>query len=159
MHQYLLGHGYWSYVVGANDTSPESTHRDFPAWEQSASRVMYCFASCVGEQLLSYIRDARMPKAAWENLQKIFAANTTARKLQLRQELSNLRQRDLSVAEYTLKIKEICDSLASIDVNIEESEMVQICLGGLASKFGAFRTMCVPGRIHRPSSTYSRCSL
>ena len=45
------------------------------------------------------------------------------------------------MADYTLKIKDICDSLASIDVNIEESEMVQICLGGLASKFGAFRTV------------------
>ena len=33
MHQYLLGHGYWSYVDGANDAAPESTHRDFPAWE------------------------------------------------------------------------------------------------------------------------------
>ena len=82
MHQYLLGHGYWSYVDGANDTAPEPTHANFPAWEQSASRVMYCFASCVGEQLLSYIRDARTPKAAWENLQKIFAANTMARNLQ-----------------------------------------------------------------------------
>ena len=30
MHQYLLGHGYWSYVDGANDAAPESTHRDFP---------------------------------------------------------------------------------------------------------------------------------
>ena len=68
MHQYLLGHGYWSYVDGANDTSPEPTHATFLAWEQSASRVMYCFASCVGEQLLSYIRDAKTPKAAWENL-------------------------------------------------------------------------------------------
>ena len=59
--------------------------------------------------------------------------------LQLREELSNLRQHDLSVADYTSKIKDICDSLASIDVNIEEGELVQICLGGLASKFGAFR--------------------
>jgi hypothetical protein len=101
---------------------------------------MYCFASCVGEQLLYYIRDVGTPKAVWENLKKIFAASTTARKLQLRQELSNLRQRDLSVADYTLKINEICDSLASIDVNVDESEKVQICLGGLASKFGAFRT-------------------
>ena len=74
-----------------------STHRDFLAWEQSASRVLYCFASCVGEQPLSYVRDAKMPKGAWETLKKIFAASTTARKLQLRQELSNLRQRDLSV--------------------------------------------------------------
>ena len=64
MHQYLLRHGYWSYVQGAHDTSPESTHRDFRAWEQSASKVMYCFASCVGELLLSYIRDAKMPRGA-----------------------------------------------------------------------------------------------
>ena len=44
------------------------------------------------------------------------------------------------MADYTSKIKDICDSLASIEVNIEESEMVQICLGGLAPKIGAFRT-------------------
>mgnify|MGYP000506438161 FL=1 len=67
IHQYLLGHSYWSYVEGANDTTPESTHRDFPAWEQSESRVLYCFTSCVGEQLLSYIRDVKTPKGAWEN--------------------------------------------------------------------------------------------
>ena len=82
-----------------------------------------------------------MPKGAWENLKKIFAVSTTARKLQHRQELSNLRQRDLPVADYTSKIKDICDSLASIDVNIEESKMVQVCLGGLASQLGAFRTV------------------
>ena len=47
----------------------------------------------------------------------------------------------MSGADYTSKIKDICDSLASIDVNVEEGEMVQICLGGLASMFGAFRTV------------------
>ena len=43
MHQYLLGHRYWSYVKGANDASPDSTHKDFPAKEHAASRVMYNF--------------------------------------------------------------------------------------------------------------------
>ena len=52
-------------------------------------------------------------------------------------EQSTVLFHDLSVADYTSKIKD--DSLASIDVNIEEGEMVHICLGGLASKFGAFR--------------------
>ena len=33
MHQYLLGHEYWSYVDGANHTAPDSTNRDFPSWE------------------------------------------------------------------------------------------------------------------------------
>ena len=27
MHQYLLGHGYWSYVDRENDTTPDSTQR------------------------------------------------------------------------------------------------------------------------------------
>jgi hypothetical protein len=63
MHQYLLGQGYWSYVDGANDIAPDPTYASFPAWEKSASRVMYCFASCVREQLLSYICDAGTPKA------------------------------------------------------------------------------------------------
>ena len=62
MHQYLLGHGYWSYVDGANDATPESTHRDSSAWEQAASRVMYYFASSVSDQLLSHIWDAKTPK-------------------------------------------------------------------------------------------------
>ena len=40
MHQYLLGHMYWSSVEGANDTTPDLRHRDFLAWEQSASSVL-----------------------------------------------------------------------------------------------------------------------
>jgi hypothetical protein len=64
MHQYLLGHGYWSSAEGANDTAPDLTDASFPAWEKSARRVMYCFASCVVEQLLCYIRDAGTLKAA-----------------------------------------------------------------------------------------------
>ena len=44
----------------------------------------------------------------------------------------------MSVANYTAQIKEICDSIASINVTVEEDEMVHIYLGGLASKFEAF---------------------
>ena len=76
----------------------------------------------------------------WENLRKIFAANMTARKLQLRQELNNIQQRDMSITSYTLKIKELCDSLGLISVNVEDDEMVQICLDCLAPRFGAMRT-------------------
>ena len=51
-----------------------------------------------------------------------------------------MRQYDMTVVDYTSNIKDICESLASIDVNVDEGEMVQIYLGGLTSKFGAFRT-------------------
>ena len=57
---------------------------------------------------------------------------TIPRKLQLWQELNNIRQKDMSISDYTIKIKSICDSLSSININIEEDEMVQVSLGDLA---------------------------
>jgi hypothetical protein len=81
MHQYLLGHGYWSYVEGANEVPPESTHKDFLVWEQAASRVLYCLASYVHDHMRGCIWDAKMPKEAWENLKKIFVVSTMTRKL------------------------------------------------------------------------------
>ena len=47
MHQYLLRHGYWSYVEGANEVAPKPAHKDFPAWEQGRSKVLYCLTSSV----------------------------------------------------------------------------------------------------------------
>ena len=74
-----------------------------------------------------------------ENLRHIFAASTKAQELQLRQELisirqelNSIRQRDMLVTDYTTKIKEICDALGSINITIDEGQMVQIGLGGLA---------------------------
>ena len=45
----------------------------------------------------------------------------------------------MSIGNYTLKIKEFCDSLRSINVNIDNDKMVQVCLGGLAPQFDAIR--------------------
>ena len=140
MTQYLVGQGYWSYINGAQENRPDSKNADYATWEQAASRVMYCLATCVHDHMLSHIRDAKTPKEAWANLKKMFAANTTARKLQLRQELNNIRQKDMSVSDYTAKIKSICDSLGSIKINVDEDEMVQVCLGGLAQRFDPLRT-------------------
>ena len=90
MHQYLLRHDYWSYVEGANEVPPEPIQRDFPAWEQATSRLLYYFASCVSDLILGYIRDAKRPKEASGNLKKISPPSTMARKLQLKQELNKI---------------------------------------------------------------------
>ena len=47
----------------------------------------------------------------------------------------------MSITSYTLNIKELCNSLGSISINVEDDEMVQICLGGLTPRFGAMRTV------------------
>ena len=72
---------------------------------------MYYFVSSIEDWLLNHIRDAKMPKEAWGNLKKFFAARTMTRNLQLQESY-------MSVIDYTARIKDICDSLASIKVTI-----------------------------------------
>ena len=61
------------------------------------------------------------------------------------------------VLEYTAKIKSICDSLGSINVNIGEDEMVQVCLGNLAHRFDLIRTTIVARETLIHSSTSNQC--
>ena len=96
--------------------------------------------------MLDYIRDERTPKEAWENQKKIFAASITTRKLQLKQELKNIRQKDTSVADYTSKTKDIYHVVGSINVMVEEEEMVQIYCS---------RRSSVQEKSHPPSSAYT----
>ena len=56
----------------------------------------------------------------------------------------------MSIGSYTLKIKELCDFFGSMNVNINDIEMVQICLGVLAPQFGAIRS-AVLARENPPS--------
>ena len=56
----------------------------------------------------------------------------------------------MSIDNYILKIKELCDALWSINVNIDDNEMVQICLSSLAPRFGAKR-LVVLARTNPPS--------
>ena len=44
------------------------------------------------------------------------------------------------MSDYTVKIRDLCDFLGAINVNIDDDEMVQICLGGLSHKYGALWT-------------------
>ena len=52
----------------------------------------------------------------------------------------------MSVTDYTTKIKEICDVLGSINVMVEEEEMVQIYCS---------RRSFVQEKSHPPSSAYT----
>ena len=56
----------------------------------------------------------------------------------------------MAIGSYTLKIKELCDSLELINVNINDDEMMQICLRRLAPRFGAIRSTIL-ARENRPS--------
>ena len=101
---------------------------------------MHWLSLNISDSMLGHIQDGLIPKEAWDNLVKLFEVNTKARKLQLKTELNILEKGKMSVNEYALKIKSICESLASINVKVEDDDKVEICLRGLGPQYKSFKT-------------------
>ncbi|MCO5549486.1 hypothetical protein L7F22_002957 [Adiantum nelumboides] len=114
---YLKGKGYWDYVEGANEAPPV-----IPDTGASAKQ------------------NADSPKDTWGNVIAFNATNTRARKIQLKNELNTIKKGDLSMNEYTLKIKALCESLFSIGVAVNDDDKVEACLRGLGNAYKQFKT-------------------
>ena len=61
-----------------------------------------------------------MLKEAWDTLVKLYNTNTTAQKMQLKQELHNV----LSINEYSMKVKGLANSLGSIGAPVDDEDCV-----------------------------------
>ena len=70
----------------------------------------------------------------------MFATNTRARKIQLKNELNTVERKNMYVNDYTLKIKSICESLASINVMVDDDNKIEVCLHGLGPQYKSFAT-------------------
>ena len=58
----------------------------------------------------------------------------------MKTELNMLKKENLSINDYTLKIKSICESLASINVAVDDDDKVEACLRGLTPAYKKFKT-------------------
>ncbi|MCO5573111.1 hypothetical protein L7F22_026876 [Adiantum nelumboides] len=145
---YLKGKGYWDYVEGANEAPPVipdigafTEHvKSMKDWHQGSAKVMYWLSVNVSHSIVGHIQNVDSPKDAWDNLITFNATNTRARKIQLKNELNTIKKGDLSVNDYTLKIKALCESLSSIGVAVDNDDKVEACLRGLGNAYKQFKT-------------------
>jgi len=148
MTNFLMGKGFWEYVEGEHEEPPELPETDATAaevkalkdWNQGARKVLYWLSMSVSETMIGHIQDAQTPAEAWQSLVQTFQTNTKARKLQLKQELHTVEKKDMSINEYTLKIKGIVESLASINISVDDDDLVSVCLNGLGKEYKPFKT-------------------
>ena len=105
MTNFLNGKGYWEFISG-DEKEPELPEENptpqqvqaFKAWHERASKVMYCLSISVTDVMIGHIQDAATPKDAWDTLVKLYSTNTKARKMQLKQELHNVKKMQLSTS-------------------------------------------------------------
>ncbi|MCO5585564.1 hypothetical protein L7F22_039498 [Adiantum nelumboides] len=125
---YLKGKGHWDYVKGANeaplvipDTRASAEQvKSLKDWHQGSAKVLYWLYVSVLDSIVSHIQDADSPKDTWDNLIAFNATTKRARKMQLKNELNTIKKGDLSVNDYTLKIK----ALSLEDVSEEDETEV-----------------------------------
>ncbi|MCO5560484.1 hypothetical protein L7F22_014099 [Adiantum nelumboides] len=136
------GKGYWDYVEGANEAPPIIPNtgafakqvKSKKKWHQELL-VMYWLSVNVSNSIVDRIQDANFSKDAWDNLIAFNTNNTRARKIQLKNELNTVKQGDLSINDYTLKIKDLCEFLSSIGVAMDDDDKVKACLHGLENAY------------------------
>ncbi len=104
---------------------------------------MYWLSVSVIDTMIRHIQDAHTPTKAWQNLVQMFQTNTKARKLQLKQELHTVEKKNMSINRYSLKIKGIIESLASINVFVDDDDLVSVCLNGLGKEYKPFKTSII----------------
>ena len=140
MSNYLMvGKGLWGYVT-SEDKEPElpeegATLDDLKAWKtwnERDKKVMFLISQNVSNGMIGHIQKLTTSKEAWETLERLYTSNTKPRKIQLKNELNNMKKTSsIFVNDYILKIKEILDALGSIGVQVEDDDLVLAVLNGL----------------------------
>ena len=134
-----MGKSLWGYVTGEEaepELSPENTTeadlKAWKAWNEKDKKVMFLISQNVSNSMIGHIQELNSAKEAWDALEKLYTTNTRARKIQLKNELNNMKKsRGMSVNDYVLKIKEVADALGSIGASVHDDDLVSTVLNGL----------------------------
>ncbi len=70
-------------------------------------------------------------------------SNTQARKMQLKQELHNLQKKKMNISDYSTKVKNLADTLASIGALVDDEDLAAVTLNGLGKYYSQFCTSIV----------------
>jgi len=92
----------------------------------------------VFDSMIVHIQDVKSPKQAWDTLVKMYNTNTQAHKMQLKQELHNLQKNKMNISDYSTKVKNFADALASIGAPVDDEDVVAVTLNGLGKDYSQF---------------------
>jgi hypothetical protein len=63
--------------------------------------------------------------------------------MQLKQKLHNIQKNKMNISDYSTKVKNLVDALASIGAPVDDEDLVPVTLNGLGKDYSQFRTLIV----------------
>ncbi|MCO5576313.1 hypothetical protein L7F22_030122 [Adiantum nelumboides] len=137
MWNYLIGKILCGYVTG-EEVEPElplesaivDNLKAWKAWNEKDKKVMFLILQNAKNGMIGHIQDLETTKDTWDTLERLCSINTKAKKIQLKNELNNMKKNNLSINDYVLKIKEVADALGFIGATPEDDDLVFAVLNG-----------------------------
>jgi len=135
----LMGNSYWEFIIGDEKEPPlpeNPTQQQIQAnktWHEKARKVLYWLSMSVFNSMIVHIQDAKSPKQAWDTLVKMYSTNTQAHKMQLKQKLHNLHKNKMKISDYSTKVKNLANALASIGAPVDDAMLA--CASSLYHNF------------------------
>ena len=110
---FLMGKGLRWLVSGTEvkayvhpDGPTEDQRRVTREWDGRDTNVIFILAQHINNSIIGHIQDLNTSKKVWECLERLYSTSTKARKIQLKNELNNLRNSsNHSINVFILKIK------------------------------------------------------
>ncbi|GAV83988.1 UBN2_3 domain-containing protein [Cephalotus follicularis] len=118
LKSYLLGQGLWDIIDGTY-VKPVGNQADLSAWRKNNGKAFHAIQICYGADMLTYIRELDSAKAAWDCLATVHEQASGARKAFLEAELRSCKQGNSIVAEFSRKVKDLCDQMEGIGIKME----------------------------------------
>ncbi|KAK2998581.1 hypothetical protein RJ639_023105 [Escallonia herrerae] len=104
------------------------------------------------KDLLDHIRDAKSPKEAWDAFATLFSKKNGARLQMLENKIGSLSQGTMTISDYFMKVKMICQEISQLDEESRISDARQgwIIIHGLKPEYSGFIT-AIQGWPSQPS--------
>lgn len=104
---------------------------EYATWYQQDQFVLSALLSSLTEEVLSHVIFMSTSREVWLALKAMFSSRSCARTMQISLQLSTLQKKDLSVADYFLKVKNLADTLCAIGTPLRDDEVISYMLAGL----------------------------
>lgn len=147
MMNFLMGKRVWGMIMGADKepvvpdiNATAAQVQASKAWNEKSRKVLHWLSICMSNAMIGHIQECTNPKDVSDVLVNLYDTSTHARKLQLKQDLHDVKKGNLNINDYALKVKSIVEKLGSIGVTVDHDDLVAVILNGLGKDYKPFQT-------------------
>ncbi|XP_077237136.1 uncharacterized protein LOC143878789 [Tasmannia lanceolata] len=136
MESYLVGEDLWEVVCGNAIVALEDTQENadvLKAWRMKNAKAEFLLKRFISYDLFEHIIGCKSASEIWTTLDGLLNKKNMARLQMLENELANTTQRNLSISQFFLKIKNLCLEISLMDLEepISEVRMKRHIIRGL----------------------------